>query len=425
MKRATAISLGLAALLGTTAHSATVVEKHGAMKVVGNQIVNKDNVPFQVAGMSFFWSAWMSKYWNANVVNTLVNDWNCGLVRAAMGVEGNGMYLLAKETNKQMVRTVVDAAIAKGVYVIIDWHDHNANKNVNEAKAFFSEMAQLYKNTPNVIWEIWNEPDGTGGTGTNGKDDWVKDIKPYAQAVIPEIRKYSSNLIVVGTPNWAQDVESAANDPLTEFENIAYTLHFYAGTHTGTLRTKANAALSAGIALFITEWGTSVANGGTTGTPPVSDNTVYTTASDTWLAWAKTKKISWANWSIADKNESSASLLPGAPGNGSWTDANLSPAGIYVRSKIREVATYEFSGVTPRQTKLSGFSARSVAGDLRISLPSQASELLVRDLSGRTLEQRKLSGEQEMRLQAPQGGVVLVQVTAPAGTQAIPVAIAR
>lgn len=179
--------------------------------------------------------------------------------------------------------------------------------------------------------------------------------------------------------------------------------------------------------MFITEWGTSVANGGTTGTgtSAVNDNKVFTTESDTWLAWAKDAKISWANWSIADKDESSASLKPGAPGNGSWTDANLSPAGIYVRSKIREVATYEFSGVTPRQTKLSGFSARSVAGDLRISLPSQASELLVRDLSGRTLEQRKLSGEQEMRLQAPQGGVVLVQVTAPAGTQAIPVAIAR
>lgn len=427
MKRATAISLGLAALLGTTAHSATVVEKHGAMKVVGNQIVNKDNVPFQVAGMSFFWSAWMSKYWNANVVNTLVNDWNCGLVRAAMGVEGNGMYLLAKETNKQMVRTIVDAAIAKGVYVIIDWHDHNANKNVNEAKVFFEEMAQLYKNTPNVIWEIWNEPDGTGGSGTNGKDDWAKDIKPYAEQVIPVIRKHSQNLIVVGTSNWSQDVDIAAKAPITGYENIAYTLHFYAGTHGASLRTKANTARNLGAALFITEWGTSVANGGTTGTgtSAVNDNKVWTTESDTWLAWAKEAKISWANWSIADKDESSASLKPGAPGNGSWTDANLSPAGIYVRSKIREVATYEFTGVAPRLAKLPGFSARSVAGGLRISLPSQASELVVRDLEGRTLERRALSGEKELSLQAPQGGLVLVQVTAPTGTQAIPVAVAR
>lgn len=425
MKRATAISLGLAALLGTTAHSATIVETHGAMKVAGNQIVNKNGVPFQVAGMSFFWSAWMSKYWNAQVVNTMVTDWNCGLVRAAMGIEGTGMYLLAPANNKTMVKTVVDAAIAKGVYVIIDWHDHNANLHVNEAKAFFEEMAQQYKDTPNVIWEIWNEPDGTSGSGTNGKDDWAKDIKPYAEQIIPVIRKYSQNLIVVGTSNWSQDVDIAAKAPITGYENIAYTLHFYAGTHGAALRTKADNARNLGAALFITEWGTSVANGGTTGTPPVNDNKVWTAESDTWLAWAKDTKTSWANWSLADKDESSAALKPKAPDNGSWTDANLSPAGIYVRSKIREVATYEFTGVASRRTTLPGFTARSIAGDLRISLPAQASELLVRDLNGRTLERHVLSGEKEMSLQTPLGGVVLVQVVAPSGTQAIPVAIAR
>ncbi|MEN9307436.1 MAG: hypothetical protein RL173_1368 [Fibrobacterota bacterium] len=427
MKRATAISLGLAALLGTTAHSATVVEKHGAMKVSGNQIVNKDGVAFQVAGMSFFWSAWMSKYWNAQVVNTMVADWNCGLVRAAMGIEGTGMYLLAPANNKTMVKTVVDAAIAKGVYVIIDWHDHNANLHVNEAKAFFEEMAQQYKDTPNVIWEIWNEPDGTSGSGTNGKDDWTKDIKPYAEQIIPVIRKYSQNLIVVGTSNWSQDVDVAARAPITGYQNIAYTLHFYAGSHGASLRTKANTARSLGAALFITEWGTSVANGGTTGTGTsiANDNKVWTTESDTWLAWAKDNKISWANWSLADKDESSAALKPGAPGNGSWTDANLSPAGIYVRSKIREVTSYEFSGVALRQTKLAGFSARSIAGNLHIALPDQASEVLVRDLHGRTVARHFLSGQKELNLRAPLAGVALVQVIAAAGTQAIPVAIAH
>lgn len=425
MKRATAISLGLAALLGTTAHGATPVETHGAMKVSGNQIVNKNGVPFQVAGMSFFWSGWMSKYWNAQVVNTLVSDWNCGLVRAAMGIEGTGMYLLAANNNKTMVKTIVDAAIAKGVYVIVDWHDHNANLHVNESKAFFEEMAQLYKDSPNVIWEIWNEPDGTSGSGTNGKDDWAKDIKPYAEQIIPVIRKYSQNLIVVGTSNWSQDVDVAAKAPITGYDNIAYTLHFYAGTHGASLRTKANTARALGSAVFITEWGTSVANGGTTGTPAVNDNKVWTAESDAWLAWAKDAKISWANWSLSDKDESSASLEPGASGNGSWTDANLSPAGIYVRSKIREVAAYTFSGVAARAVQLPGFSVRSIAGGLRVTLPEGASEVLVRDLDGRVRERRALSGEKELSLAAPMGGLALVQVVAPSGTQAIPVAIAR
>jgi endoglucanase len=421
------LSAFLATLSGTTAHGATVVETHGAMKVVGNQIVNKDGVPFQVAGMSFFWSGWMSKYWNAQVVNTLVDDWKCGLVRAAMGIEGNGMYLLARANNMAMVRTVVDAAIAKGVYVIIDWHDHSANLHVNEAKAFFEEMAQHYKNTPNVIWEIWNEPDATGGSGTNGRDDWARDIKPYAEQIIPVIRRHSQNLIVVGTSTWSQDVDIAARAPLVGYENIAYALHFYAGTHGAALRTKANAARNQGVALFLTEWGTSVANGGTigTGTSAVNDNRVFTAESDAWLAWAKETKTSWANWSIADKDESSAALRPGAPGNGNWTDANLSPSGLYVRSKIREVAGYSFTSAASPRPRIAEFTARATGSRVSLTLPDDAIDLRILDLQGNVLARKALQGQTNLELPLQRPGVALVQLRTPRGTQSIPVSATR
>jgi endoglucanase len=68
-------------------------------------------------------------------------------------------------------------------------------------------------------------------------------------------------LIIVGSPTWSQYVDLAAADPITSDDNIAYTLHFYADTHKHLLRAKAVTALNAGIALFVTEWGTCSADG--------------------------------------------------------------------------------------------------------------------------------------------------------------------
>jgi endoglucanase len=109
--------------------------------------------------------------------------------------------------------------------VIIDWHKEHrveAPTNETEAVAFFTQMATTYGAYPNVIFEIYNEPNGP---------QWPA-VKAYAEIVIGAIRKTgSTNLIVVGTPSWSRDVDIAAVDPITDFKNIAYTLHFYAGSH--------------------------------------------------------------------------------------------------------------------------------------------------------------------------------------------------
>lgn len=401
------ISICATLLITTHLFAATPVEIHGAMIVNGNKIVGaKDNKPVQVAGMSLYWSKWGGeRFYNAQSVNWLVQDWKITLIRAAMGVESNGTtqtnkgYLTDPARQINYVKTVIDAAIANGIYVIVDWHDHNANKHADSAKIFFGELANMYKNTPNIIWEIWNEPNDTAGTGTikNGKsaDTW-KDVTDYAEQVIPVIRAHSNNLIVVGTPNWCQSVDSAAAKPISG-TNISYTLHFYAGTHGKWLRDRADKALNKSIALFITEFGLTDASGGN------SDSNLYYDSTKAWLDWADQKGISWANWSVVNKKEKSAALLSSTTALNSWSTNNLSESGNWIRNRLlsrpAESTNILISGdgvkVSKCQTPL--FSIHH--GYLNLKMVNDYKSAMLLSPSGRVLHKATTqSGSVEMRL---------------------------
>lgn len=296
--------------------SASPVATHGKLAVNGNKIVDAKGKPVQLRGMSFFWSQWMGKYFTPETVKWLHDDWNCTIVRAVMGVDLGG-YLSNPKQEKQKIITVVDEAIREGIYVIIDWHDHNAQDHTKESKAFFAEMAQRYGDKPNVIYELYNEP---------VKVPWSTVIKPYLKAVIDTIRHYDNdNLIVCGTPNWSQDVDVASEDPLTG-SNIAYSLHFYSGSHKQSLRDKATKALNNGVALFVTEFGTTDASG---------NGTVNKEETLIWWKFLDDNKISWCNWSVADKDETSAILKPGANATGKWSNAQLTESGLFVREELK------------------------------------------------------------------------------------------
>jgi endoglucanase len=285
------------------------------LKVSGTRIVNSNLEPVQLKGMSLFWSQWSTDFWNESVVNTLVDDWRSTVVRAAMGVEEGG-YLTNPAAEKARVMTIADAAIKRGIYVIIDWHDHNATLHTEQAKVFFQEMATRYGDKPNVIFEIFNEP--LGGA------QWA-DVKRYAEQVLTVIRpKAPKSLVIVGSPTWSQDVDIAANDPISD-SNVAYTLHFYAATHKASLRAKATTAMNKGLALFVTEWGTPDASG--SGTVDLAESRI-------WLDFLNANKISWCNWSLFDKPEAASALMPGASTNGKWPDTALTTSGKFVKAEI-------------------------------------------------------------------------------------------
>ena len=294
----------------------TIVSNNGLLRVLGNKIVNKNNVPISLAGNSFFWSNdnWGGeRYYTSEAVEWLINDWNTTIVRAAMGVDEEGGYLSNKISNKNRVKTIVQSAIDQGIYVIIDWHSHHAEDFTEEAIIFFEEMANLYGDHENIIYEIYNEPLDIS---------WSETLKPYALSVISAIRAIDpDNLIVVGTPEWSQRVDLAAENPITEYTNIAYTLHFYTVYHHEWLRNRASDALNSGIALFVTEWGS-------------LGYTTIDTEADKWMNWCFENKITHLNWAVNDKEEEWSILKPGISPLGGWSQSDLTNAGKLAKNII-------------------------------------------------------------------------------------------
>lgn len=309
-------SLLTLAMLGL-ANSAFAVEP---LSVNGNKILAGGQIA-SFAGNSLFWgnNGWGGeKYYNAGTIGWLKRDWKSNIVRAAMGVEESGGYLQDPAGNKAKVKAVVEAAIANDMYVIIDWHTHHAEQYRDQAIGFFQEMARTYGNNPHVIYEVYNEP---------LQISWSNTIKPYAEAVAGAIRAIDpDNLIIVGTPQWSQHVDDASRDPITRFKNIAYTLHFYAGSHGQYLRDWAQTALNNNAALFVTEWGSVDASG---------DGGVNYGETNAWIDFLKRNQISHANWALNDKAEGASALVGGANPNGGWASNQLTASGTLARDIIR------------------------------------------------------------------------------------------
>jgi endoglucanase len=304
------------------------VALHGALKAQGAHIVGADGQPAQLKGMSLYWSQDPAgaSFYNADVINWLVKDWHISIIRIAIAVTGanDGDYLEDPQGQLQLLDKVVQAAFANGIYAIVDWHDHEAAQHLDAAKTFFDAASKRYGDRPNIIYEIWNEPLGNEGL------TWTGNLKPYAETISKVIRAHDpSNLMVVGTPFWDQQPSSVIGNPVADV-NVAYTLHFYAGYpphyFSGDVGKNAQAAVTGGIPLFVTEWGT---------TDPDPQTMFNEPESRTWMAFLDQNMISSCNWSISGANEGSSALKQGASTTGGWKDTDLSQSGLFVRSLIR------------------------------------------------------------------------------------------
>ncbi len=295
------------------------VSQHGRLHVEGKSLKDEAGDIVLLRGMSSHGLQWYPQFARKESIE-ITKASRANVFRVAMYTDEGG-YLADKSIEKD-VCMAVDDTLALDMYAIIDWHimyDKDPLVHVDEAKDFFDRVSRRYADEPGVIYEICNEPNGENVT-------WAGRVKPYAENVIPVIRKNAPEaVILVGCPMWSQDVDICAADPL-EFDHIMYTLHFYAGTHGDALREKCLKALQMGAPVFVSEWGTSAADG---------NGGVFVRESDVWLNFLAENKLSWCNWSLADRDETSAALLPGAPPKG-WTLDHLSESGRYVFAQLKD-----------------------------------------------------------------------------------------
>ena len=291
------------------------VKIHGRLKVEGTQLLDANNQPYALRGMSLGWSCFWPRFYNAGTVDWLYKDWNCSVLRAAMGVEPKGGYIENPAASKALVEAVVDGAIKSGIYMIIDWHSHHVN--LEEAKAFFGEMAAKYGKYPNIIYELFNEP---------AEADWPQ-VKAYSEAVIKVIRgKDAENIILVGCPKWDQEIQLPAADPIKGYKNLMYTMHFYAGTHKQWLRDRTDAAIKAGLPVFISE---------SAGMESSGDGPIDYKEWQLYIDWINKNNLSWITWSVSDKDETCSVLKPSASSDGHWKDSDLKESGVKIREYLR------------------------------------------------------------------------------------------
>lgn len=302
----------------------TPFAEHGKLKVKGAYLYDKNDEKFMLYGMSTHGMTWFPTYVNKEGFKTLRDDWNTNCVRLAlyprenMGycAGGNQAYL------KKLVCSGIEAATELGMYVMVDWHvlNYNPNDLLQEAMVFFNEISQIYANYDNVIYELCNEPVGA---------KWETAIKPYAEKLIPVIRKNApDSLIVCGTNTWSQELEGPLNDPL-KIENVMYAFHFYADTHRDSFRSKVANCIESGLPVFITEFGTCNSSGNGGFTIPQSE---------LWFELIEKYNISHMNWSLANKAETASVIRPDCSKVSDWDESELTESGKLIREHFKTLS---------------------------------------------------------------------------------------
>jgi aryl-phospho-beta-D-glucosidase BglC (GH1 family) len=299
----------------------TPVGRHGQLRVQGTDLVDASGAAVQLKGISSMWLNWEDRYSTSKAgLQWMRDNWDLTVFRAAMGVEPDGAYLSNPEKALTQLRQVVHNAIDLGVYVIIDFHAHNAFEEKPQAVEFFSKIAGEFGKYPNVLYETFNEPE---------QADWATQIKPYHEAVVPAIRAQDPDgVIILGSRQWSQRVDEAAADPVSG-TNLMYTVHFYACDHRESQRALAQTAYDAGLAIFVTEWGATPADGG------ASSPTVCADEAQLWHDWMNERSVSWAAWKLDGCADSSCLFnSESAPVDGGWTDQWLNGHAKFVVDRL-------------------------------------------------------------------------------------------
>ena len=333
MKKLFVILAAAALMAGCAENSGNTVP---SLRVEGTTLT-AGGEPVVFDGISFGWHNLWPRFYNEQAVKRLASEYDVKLVRAAVGADSHALadnpgchdgYMGEREFALERLYAVVDGAIEAGIYVIVDWHSHTLHRQ--EACEFFRAVASKYAGVPNVIYELFNEPVCRSFEASFSYDDlgnpeamnaYWQDLKAYAAACIDVIKSVEGGyepLILMGCPSWDQRIDFPAADPIEGYDNLMYTVHFYAATHKDDLRAATLKAVEGGTPVFISECAACEASG---------NGEMDMASWEEWCSLASSKGISIARWSVSDKDETCSMFTPEALSEGPWTPEVIKPWG--------------------------------------------------------------------------------------------------
>lgn len=324
------IALSSVLLTSALVQAQSPVETHGRLRVAGTRLVDASGAPVTLRGMSLFphnGGLGASAFWNPSVVKILQTDWHASVVRApvsarAYGSDGAVYSGFVEDSARAVAKAfaVVDAAIASGMYVVVQFRATDPSGDVPFAKSFFHAMTDRYRDAPNLLWEIFHE---------SQQASW-NEISAYAKQVIPVIRQQSQGVVIVATPGFSDRPQNAARDLENSFPNLAYALHFIADRIDA--RSVVSEANANGLALFATEWAV---------TADDRADSIRTQDIDAWLATLDSFGVSHCNLGLGNVRFDAATVaalsalkLQTNP-VGPWSDQDLTPSGTFMRNLLR------------------------------------------------------------------------------------------
>ena len=319
------------------------------LKVEGKDLKTASGQNFQLVGINSHEIQYYGDFITKESIQYLKNELNMNILRIPVGVRGTNGYLNQPELNKTELSRILDLLIEENMYGIISWqivldenNDTNPATHKETAKELFGTMSDKYKDSPNVLYEICNEPNNV---------TWSQ-IATYANEVIPVIRSKAPNsVIIVGTPSRSQKLEQVVT-PLAH-ENIMYAFHYYltGNSSDGYLFEKLDAELARNLPFIVTEWGT-------TGSASDDPQKIYIEESDKLLAYMDDKNISWLAWSFSNADfvtpergiTGERGLLDASYTVGANINDHLTITGKLIKERTKSVS--EVTGAIPKGEKV-------------------------------------------------------------------------
>ena len=195
------------------------------LHVLGNQLV-EDGRPVTLFGVnvpSFEWSNEGEFVFRSSRI--AFEDWKANCIRLPLSQDrwfGKADKQKDKgEGYQQAVNEIVNLAINRNRYIILDLHWSDANdwgKNLGQhdmpdehSVQFWKEVASRYKRDSHVLFGLYNEPhDVSWSVWKDGGDVQEKDLHyrtPGIQALLDAIRKAgANNVCIAGGLDWAYDL---------------------------------------------------------------------------------------------------------------------------------------------------------------------------------------------------------------------------